>query len=226
VEYGVHNGPVTPTTRNVLQNKLSRVMSQRHGLNDGEVRVESQSNGYSESYVVQESTTEYAVRESSTETYAVEEALDTSAAADDFPEADLLHQEVESHLPASKSTTTSYEYRSTPKSTLRYARDSYPSANDLRRRPLNTPVIERSAKSTVEKTHSESVTTALPPKAKVNKSRWYCSVVFLVLLLILVCFVVIVYYHMEHDEMKLMPTAAPTVVPNTEHQKGDDPPKV
>ena len=114
-----------------------------------------------------------------------------------------------------KETTSSYDYASTPTSSFRYARDSYPSAADLRRRPLNTPVMDRT-RSNIETTRSTTTTTTsttstTAPNAK-GKS-WLCSRLFLIVLALVVCFVFVVYYHMEHNDLELLTPAPPVAVP-------------
>jgi len=129
----------------------------------------------------------------------------------------------------SEASTTTYEH--TPSTHFRYARESYPSADDLRRRPLNTPNIERQTTRTTTTTTAANVKSAAvvstteTTTATKTKSKWYCNRVFLLLLFIIVCFVIVVYYHMEHnDGLQFLPPSPPTPTATAAPPLDDAPP--
>lgn len=213
VDYGVHDGPVTPTTRHVLQNRLSKVLSQHSERPQVEVTETQSSETYSE-------------------TYSVEEVLDTAAClvtedagtdpCEDTPEPYQRHTEIHEtpvYDPSAEATssevkeartTLTYESYTPNTQGLRYARNSYPCSDDLRRRPLNTPkqqVVEHTRSERVATVKSAPVVVVEDAASKSSVKSWLCNRFFLILLLVVVCFLVLVYYHMEHNEIQLIPGA-------------------
>ena len=131
-EHGV-NSPITDSTRNVLRKKLSKVMAET------------------------ESTNYTTVEEVETSTCVVTDGdCNTSQ---DFTHQKLTSTEV--HTPARETyeeDLTNYEYTPT---TMRYARNHYPSDDELRRRPLNTPRVgmDDNTSKTVKKTSGSKTET-------------------------------------------------------------------
>jgi len=215
VEHGVHDGPVTPTTRHVLQNKLSKVMSQQNGTYQ-QMDTYEQMDTYSDTYTVEEVMNTAAclvTEEASSEPLQATEGFQTYTEIHETPvvydhsEADLIREDSESQAYEPRP----YEYTPTSQ-TLRYARDSYPSADNLRRRPLNTPkttVVEHTSSMKVEKTHATSSTCSTTSGATCKKTSWICNRVFLIIILLVLCFVAVVYYHMEHNDIHSIPAADP-----------------
>lgn len=234
--HGVNAGPVTTSTRTVLQKKLFKVISA-----DSETVTQSYSEEKFESRqnngLVEEVTSSVAsevVGEledvgqyyNDNVNHGARDELpaytnDMNEEVDDFSYSSQIdtpspsnHQdEVIGRISPEPQLLSYNEQIKTPSRTsLRYAPDSYPSSDNLRRRPLSTPrvaVVERvtaaervSSLSKVEKITKKDDHVVVKP----SKWRWLCNRLLLLFIVAVILLVLLVYYHMDNQqEMKTLP---------------------
>jgi len=208
-EHGV-NSPVTASTRNVLKNKLSKVISETTYSEDNYTVEEvetSSSELISEPYVNEKDLNNSIVVE---EVVNAASCMVTDAGCNTSQDY-TRRITTEVHTPARnerrfEEDLSKYEYTPTTNS-LRYAHNSYPCDDDLRRRPLNTPhrdATEESTSRIEKKTYVSNSTTATTAESNSSWTRWLCNRFLLLLVLVLVLTAVLVYFHMDENPLPII----------------------